>query len=142
MLNKDFFKLSSLSLANNELTGDELKANDVFSYALSTKTLLIRLDLSYKNFRCSFFSHMFNGNPTAGLCFINLIENDSPLHDGVLSSLQRFLNRGQQNQISKSRFDRESNKGTPGYYMPEEKYSTHHHQHVLTMGRLVMKSAQ
>jgi hypothetical protein len=53
---------------------------------------------------------MFNGNPTAGLCFINFIGNDPPLHDGVLNSLQRFLNRGRQNQISKRRFDRESNK--------------------------------
>jgi len=113
MLDKDCFKLSSLSLANNGLTGDEQGAHDIFSYSLSTNTRLIELDLSYNNFRCSFFSHLLNGNPKGGLGFINLIGNDPPVHDGVLSSLQSFLNRGRHNQISKRRFDRESNKRDP-----------------------------
>lgn len=108
MLDKDFLKLSSLSLASNGLTGEELGARDLFSYCLSTNTRLIELDLSYNNFRINFFSRLFNSNTTTGLGFINLAGNDPSLHDGVLRPLQTFLNRGRQNQISRGRFDRES----------------------------------
>lgn len=126
MLGNDCLKISSLSLANNGITGDEQGIHDAFFSALTNNTKLIYLDLSHNKFRRCFFDRLLNSDSKTGLGFINLEGNDPPLRNCVLRALHFFVKQGQKSQVFQLKRQLHNTDSWMNSKVPGNSYATTH----------------